>query len=254
MEKEKFPDEENMPEETEGKRPGNFLPSNEESRTKQEDLLIEAKNFFEAHKKELLESKKKGSNVVFLDFESLTKFSKILSDGILEDPEETLRIFEQAIEQSPLIDSVRIRLKNFPKFQVVKIRDIRSKHLNEMIVIEGIIRQASDVRPQVVNAKFECPSCGTIIQVLQIEKKFREPSRCSCGRKGGFKLISKEMVDTQRLVVEEAHESLSGGEQPKKINVFVKEDLVEPKMEEKTTPGSRVMAIGVLKEVAVPLA
>ena len=222
-------------------------------KNKQEDLLIEAKNFFEAHKKELLESRRKGSNVVFLDFESLIKFSKMLSDEILEDPEEALRIFEQAIEQSPLIDSVRIRLKNLPKSQTVKIRNIRSKHLNEMIVVEGIIRQASDVQPQVVNAKFECPSCGTIIQVLQIEKKFREPSRCSCGRKGGFKLISKEMVDVQRLIIEEAHESLSGGEQPKKINVFVKEDLVEPKMEEKTTPGSRVRVIGVLKEVAVTL-
>jgi replicative DNA helicase Mcm len=122
-----------------------------------------------------------------------------------------------------------------------------------MIVIEGIIRQASDVRPQVVNAKFECPSCGTVMSVLQIEKKFREPQRCSCGRRGGFKLISKEMVDTQRLVVEEAPESLSGGEQPKRINIFVKEDLVEPKMEEKTTPGSRVKVIGVLKEVPVPL-
>ena len=222
-------------------------------KNKQEDLLIEAKNFFEAHKKELLESRRKGSNVVFLDFESLIKFSKMLSDEILEDPEEALRIFEQAIEQSPLIDSVRIRLKNLPKSQTVKIRNIRSKHLNEMIVVEGIIRQASDVQPQVVNAKFECPSCGTIIQVLQIEKKFREPSRCSCGRKGGFKLISKEMVDVQILIIEEAHESLSGGEQPKKINVFVKEDLVEPKMEEKTTPGSRVRVIGVLKEVAVTL-
>ncbi len=222
-------------------------------KTKQEDLLIEAKNFFEAHKKELLESKKRGGNVIFLDFESLIKFSKILSDEILEDPEETLRIFEQAIEQSPLIDRVRIRLKNLPKSQTVKIRDIRSKHLNEMIVVEGIIRQASDVRPQVVNAKFECPSCGTIIAVLQMEKKFREPSRCSCGRKGGFKLISKEMVDTQRIVIEESPDSLSGGEQPKRINVFVKEDLVEPKMEEKTTPGSRVRAIGILKEVSVPL-
>jgi replicative DNA helicase Mcm len=67
-------------------------------------------------------------------------------------------------------------------------------------------------------------------------------------------MISKEMVDTQRLVVEESPESLSGGEQPKKINVFVKEDLVEPQMEDKTTPGSRIKVIGVLKEVPVPLA
>ena len=77
--------------------------------------------------------------------------------------------------------------------------------------------------------------------------------RCSCGRKGGFTLLSKDMVDTQRLVIEETPESLTGGEQPKRINVFVKEDLVEPKMEEKTTPGSRVKVIGVLKEVPVPL-
>ena len=33
----------------------------------------------------------------------------------------------------------------------------------------------------------------------------------------------------------------------------MKEDLVEPKMEEKTTPGSRIKVIGILKEVPVPL-
>jgi replicative DNA helicase Mcm len=122
-----------------------------------------------------------------------------------------------------------------------------------LVILDGIIRQASDVRPQVVNAKFECPSCGTVIAVLQIEKKFREPSRCSCGRRGGFRLISKDMVDTQRLVIEESPESLSGGEQPKRMNIFVKEDLVEPKMEDKTTPGAKIKVIGILKEVPVPL-
>src|SRR3989344_5253437 len=223
------------------------------NKQKQEELLIESKNFFEAYKKDLLSSKRKGSNVVILNFENLAKFSKILTDELLENPEETLRIIEQAIEQSPLVESVRIRIENSPKSQDIGIRNIRSKHLNEMISIEGIIRQSSDVRPQVVNANFECPSCGTIISVLQIEKKFREPNRCSCGRKGGFKLLSKEMVDTQRLVIEEAPESLSGGEQPKRINVFLKEDLVEPGMEERTTPGSRVRVIGILKEVPVPL-
>jgi len=222
--------------------------------SKNEDLLIEAKNFFDFHKKSLGESLRKEQNVIFLDFMVLTEFSNKLADEIIANPEDTLRIIEQAIEQSGLQDDTRVRLTNLPKIQEIKVRNIRSKHLNELVVIEGIIRQASDVRPQVVNAKFECPSCGTIISVLQIEKKFREPSRCSCGRRGGFKLISKEMVDTQRLVIEESPESLTGGEQPKRINVFVKEDLVEPKMEEKTTPGARVKIIGVLKEVPVPLA
>jgi len=219
-----------------------------------EDLVIEAKNFFDFYKKELGNSLRKGKSAVYIDFMKLSEFSKQLSEEILSNPEEILSLMEDAMEESGLVKSIRIRLFNLPKSQEMKVRNIRSKHLNELIIIEGIIRQASDVRPQVVNAKFECPSCGTIISVLQIEKKFREPTGCSCGRRGGFKQISKEMVDTQRLVVEESPESLSGGEQPKRINVFVKEDLVEPKMEEKTTPGSRIQIIGVLKEVPVPLA
>lgn len=223
-----------------------------ETKTK-ENLIIEAKNFFDFNKKELGDSLRKGNNVVYLDFLKLSEFSNTLSDEIISNPEETLSLIELAIEESGLANNVRVRLHNLPESLNLKIRNIRSRHLSELVVIEGIIRQASDVRPQVVNAKFECPSCGTIISILQIEKKFREPSRCSCGRRGGFRLMSKEMVDTQRLVIEESPESLSGGEQPKRINVFVKEDLVEPRMEEKTTPGSRIRAIGILKEVPVPL-
>jgi replicative DNA helicase Mcm len=225
-----------------------------QGKSKNEELIIEAKNFFESYKKKIGESLKKGGKVIYIDFMELSEFSNKLADEILAHPEETLRLIEISIEESGLVNNVRVRLTNLPKTQEIQVRNIRSKHLNELIVIEGIIRQASDVRPQVVNAKFECPSCGTIISVLQMEKKFREPSRCSCGRRGGFKLISKEMVDTQRLVTEEGPESLTGGEQPKRINIFVKEDLVEPKMEEKTTPGSRVKVIGILKEVPVPLA
>ena len=182
----------------------------EAEKIKKDDLIIEAKNFFEFHKKELGESIRKGNNVIYIDFIKLTEFSNVLAENLIIDPEETLAIMELAIEESGLVSNVRVRLYNLPKSQELKVRNIRSKDLDEMIIIEGIIRQASDVRPQVVNAKFECPSCGTIISVLQIEKKFREPSRCSCGRRGGFKLLSKEMVDTQRLVIEEAPESLMG--------------------------------------------
>jgi len=225
----------------------------EEVQSKSEDLIIEAKSFFDFYKKDIGDSLRKAAKVIYIDFMRLTEFSNKLSDEILGNPEEILRLLELAIEESGLVSDVRVRLYNLPKSLEIKVRNIRSKHLNELISIEGIVRQSSDVRPQVVNAKFECPSCGTVISVLQVEKKFREPSRCSCGRRGGFKLLSKEMVDTQRLVIEEVPESLSGGEQPKRINIFLKEDLVEPKMEEKTTPGSRVRVVGILKEVPVPM-
>ena len=218
-----------------------------------EELVVEAKSFFEAYKKEIGESIRKGQKVVSVDFSDLASSSPVLAEGLISSPEEILQVLEIALEETGLIKSPRIRFNNLPETQKVKIRTIRATHLNQLIFFEGLVRQASDVRPQVINAKFECPACGTVISVLQIERKFREPTRCSCGRKGQFTLLSKTMVDAQRLVIEESPESLSGGEQPRRMDIFLKEDLVEPKMEEKTTPGSKVRVLGILKEVAVPL-
>jgi len=216
---------------------------------KTEELILEARNFFEAHKKEIGKSVKEGKNIIYIGFEEITSFSPIISEMLITHPEEILQVLEVALEETGLVTNPRVRLLSLPEQYSEKIRNLRAKHLNKMMQIEGIVRQASEVRPQVINAKFECPSCGTIISVLQIESRFREPTRCSCGRKGGFKLVTKDMVDAQRIVIEESPESLVGGEQPRRISIFLKEDLVEPKMEDKTTPGSRVRVIGILKEI-----
>lgn len=218
-----------------------------------EEFLVEAKNFFQSYKKEIGKAARSSEGVVFVSFEDLAEYSPQISELLLERPEEVLTHLETALAEMDIVKNPKIRLLDLPKNNFIKIRNIRAKHLNKFIWVEGIVRQASDVRPQVVAAKFECPSCGTIISVLQLEKKFKEPSRCSCGRKGFFKLVSKQMVDAQRLVVEESPESLTGGEQPRRMNIFLKEDLVDPKMEGRTTPGAKVRVFGVLEEVSVPL-
>jgi len=220
-----------------------------------EDIVLEAKNFFDAYKKEIGEALRKDERTVRVSFDKVQEFSTVLADNILDLPEETIALMEVALEESGLLieKKPRVRIVELPKSCSVPIRAIRAKHLDKILTIEGIIRQASEVRPQVINARFECPNCGAILSVLQIERKFQEPARCSCGWKGNFKLLSKEMVDAQRLVVEESPDSLEGGEQPRRINVFLKEDLVDVKMEKRTTPGSRVKIHGVLKEIPVPL-
>jgi len=228
--------------------------SKEDKSSGQEDLLIEAKNFFNIYKKEIGASAKRGDKIVLINFENLSEHSPVLAENAILKPEETIQLLELALEESGMVSNAKVRLNSLAKTQDVYIRNIRAKHLGTMISVEGIVRQASEVRPQVVNAKFECPSCGSIISVLQLEKKFKEPSRCSCGRHGGFREISKDMVDAQRIVIEESPDSLSGGEQPKRMQSFLKEDLVDPKMEERTTPGSRVKIIGILKEVSIPTA
>ncbi len=218
----------------------------------QDEFLIDAKNFFETNRRTIGEVVKSGDKVVSVDFQELSAYSPVLSESLIERPEETIQLLEVALEELEWApNNARVRFTSISPTQELLVRNIRSKHLGKMIGIEGIVRQASEVRPRVTNAKFECPSCGTIISVLQIDKKFKEPTRCSCGRRGSFKLISKEMVDAQVLTIEEASDNLSGGEQPKRMSVFLQEDLVDPRMEIRTTPGSRVKIIGVLKEIAL---
>ena len=223
-----------------------------EKKKKREDIIQEAKNFFDAYKKELRQSADKVTKV---DFSMLAEFSPMLAESVIEFPEDTILAMEEALEEtfSNMLKNSRIRLDNLPKTSYIRVREIRAKHLDQLLWVDGIVRQASDVRPQVVNAKFECPNCGAVLSVLQIDKKFHEPTKCSCMWKGQFRLLSKEMVDVQRLVIEESPDALEGGEQPKRITVFLKEDLVEPKMEERATPGSKIKIFGVLKEVPIPL-
>jgi replicative DNA helicase Mcm len=206
------------------------------------------------YKPKLAEKIRKGEHFLEVDFSSLAKFDPEIADVILEEPEDLIRAFEISVEQmgfSEEIKNFRIRLSNLPETQKIAINEIRSKHLNKLLFFEGIVRQKSDVRPQVMSAKFECPQCGNIISTLQLDQVFKEPTRCGCGRKGKFILISKELTDAQGLVLEEAPESLTGGEQPKRMNVFLKDDLVSPFSERKTAPGSKIRVAGLVKEVPI---
>lgn len=205
------------------------------------------------YEKKLQQIIRKGEKSISFDFSELIKFDPDLSDQLLQEPEETIRASELAIDNFDLPDKypIKVRFFNLPSSQKIKIRNIRSNHLDTLIYIEGIVRQTSDVRPQVISAKFECPACGNMITVPQLEATFKEPSRCSCGRRGKFRLVTRELVDSQRVVIEEAPEALEGGEQPKRMSIFLRDDLVDPKMEKRTTPGSKVGIVGIVKEVAV---
>lgn len=214
------------------------------------------KEFLEtAYKKELNKAAKKGSKSLVIDFMDLAKFDVELSEQFLNEPYEALQNAELAMDQLELLEkkTFNIRFLNIPVSQKKPIRNIRSMDLDNLISVEGVVRQASDVRPQVISAKFECPTCGNILSILQIDQAFKEPTRCSCGRKGHFKLLKKTMMDAQRIILEESPDMLEGGSQPKRLQIFLQDDLVEPRMEQKTTPGTKVKVTGILKEIPIIL-
>ena len=217
------------------------------------DMVRRFKEFFEQHYHvQLLESIRKGDRHMQIDFRKLALADLQLSELMLDHPSESLKAAELAVREcDPNVKTFAIRTHGLPDSSFLMLRHVRSKHLGKLIHTEGIVRQKSDVRPQVTEATFECPSCGNKLSVLQLESTFKEPTRCSCGRKGKFRLASKALVDAQSISLEEAPEHLEGGEQPKRMNVFLKNDLVSPMTEKRTNPGAKIRICGVIKEIPI---
>lgn len=194
-----------------------------------------------------------GLPALIVNFRELDVFDPVLTDLIIENPKYYFELFEKAAKEIEIADEseFRIRFTNFPEDRIMKIRDIRSKHIGRLIAIDGLIRQASDVRPVATLAVYECPACGTQMEIIQNEQVMKEPSMCSCGRKGRFKMLEKKLVDTQRIVIEESTDRIGGDAQPRRLGCFLTEDLVEPRIEKKTSPGTHVCVVGIVRELPI---
>lgn len=199
---------------------------------------------------QLIQTLRKGKKSIILNFSDVSEFNHELAEELLENPSETLKAGEIAINEiEETKEPITIRISNILSLEKKKISSIRKKHLSKFICVEGIIRQISGVRPKVTSSKFECPNCGNIIQVIQLGKTIKEPHRCGCGRKGRFKQLTKELIDMQRMVVEEPIDQLEGTKQPERLNIFLEKDLVDPHLTKINAPGARVLINGVLEDV-----
>ena len=188
---------------------------------------------------------------IVIDFSKLIMFDPKLGEYVLDNPEDAFKVFELASKQlnENLPETFFIRLKNVHKYCKVPINSIRSKHINKLISVEGMVKQKSDVRAQVLSAKFECPACANILNVIQLdERTFREPTKCGCGRKGKFILLNKEEIDVFSIAVEESTDLISGGTKLCQLKVLCKGGLTSTLIERTIYQGVRIEIVGVLTE------
>ncbi len=185
-----------------------------------------------------------------VDFTDIEKFDRELSKEFLDHPGELVEAAEAALKEIDLpvekdFEQAHVRIIKVPNR--VPIRDLRSKHLARFVAIEGMIRKATEVRPRITKAAFQCLRCGHITLVEQNSFKFEEPyGGCeeeTCGKKGPFKVLIEEstFVDAQKLQVQESPENLKGGSQPQSLEVDAEDDLTGD-----VTPGDRVLINGIL--------
>ncbi len=216
-------------------------------------MLNKFEEFFRYfYEEELLKAVKKGKKSIEVDFALLDKFDPEIADELLNRPEKTLSLAQEALKNIdiPAEEELDItpRFKNLPESCFVRIRNIRSEHIGKLIWVDGIVRRASEVKPEIGVAIFQCPDCASFIEVPQKERTIKPPEICSCGRKSGFKLMDRKLFDARWIVIEEPFEIVTG-DRPGEISIFLKDDLTTPEMQRKTDPGNRVKVVGVLKEI-----
>ena len=215
------------------------------------------KKFFEeVYYSALLEQARIGKRFLKIDFGELCKFDPDLSEIMLNTPEEGITAAVIAIEQFDLPgngEKFELQIMNLPPSSKRLIYAKRANDINQLLTFEGVIRSKSKVLIRTVSARFECPSCGNPISVLQNDEKMKEPSRCGCGRKGKFRRLSKETTDVQKIELEELSENVKGTSQPQRLKVYLQGFLVDPKYEPKFNPGAKVKTVGILQELPIKL-
>jgi len=189
----------------------------------------------------------KSDRALIIDFSVLDRFDPLLADQLLEDPENLIKVLDEAAAR--IIDEmIHVRIKNLPGSRMIRIRNLRAKHLRKFLAIDATIKAASEVKPQIYEAIFECPECSAKIIVPQDTNILQRPVACECGRRGDFKIVERKMYDIRWLTGVEPFE-ITSGEQPGQIAILLKEDLTTPRMQKKTDPGSRLRISGILKEL-----
>ncbi|NHN60784.1 MULTISPECIES: minichromosome maintenance protein MCM [Halorussus] len=184
---------------------------------------------------------------LYVDWTDLYRYDADLADDFISQPEqlreyaeEALRLYDLPVDVS--LGQAHVRIENLD--EQTDIRDIRARHVNTLVSVQGIVRKATNVRPKIQEAAFECQRCGTLTYIPQSGGDFQEPHECQgCERQGPFQINfdQSEFVDSQKIRVQESPEGLRGGETPQSIDVHIEDDITG-----EVTPGDHVKVTGVL--------
>ena len=184
-------------------------------------------------------------------FPDLDRYDPEFAEELLESPDKILDAARAALLELDLpmdvyLDRAHVRIVELPRH--FKTRELRADHIGKLLAIDGLVRTATEVRPKIVSAAFQCQRCGFTFTREQTGTKFEDQNlKCqnqACDRGGPFKLILAEskFVDAQKIRVQESPEELRGGEQPQTLDVELEDDLAG-----RIFPGDRVIVNGILK-------
>lgn len=189
-----------------------------------------------------------------VDFQDLMTFDNVFVSLAVQNPIAFLNMASDALYSVLRVEdpdylstldkgSVKTRFVNYPDY--VKLRTIRAKHIGKLLEIRGIMMRASEVKPLLVQAVFQCRLCDTEIPQDQEEGRYTEPALCpTCDKKTPLKLLPQKSTfrDWQKVRIQESPDELPAGGMPRSVDVILEGDVVDI-----SRPGDFVRITGVLK-------
>jgi len=212
------------------------------------EIIKAFKDFIEDHYIQNI----KNSKFIEIDFTRLVKYKTDLADYVLDNPEESIKAIEIALnEVDEKYSGMQVLFLNLPESTKVPLNEV-SDQLGRFLTFEGYVMKPSDVFLKCRAAKFECPSCSNIINIIMPERKWVSPVKCSCGRKGKFRILNKDLIKFQTIEIQEAMDYVP--DSPRRLirkKVFISENLVRKDINEHLQPGQKVIVHGYLETESI---
>lgn len=175
-------------------------------------------------------------NVYFtVDVSAIEEFDEEIVDDLVYNPHDHMSSIQAAIDD--LVDDVseqqvECRFTNPKEHMKTKIKNLREKHIGRLLFLEGSVSKATDVRPKISTAVYDCGACDNQLRkpvpqedlpaapVQSVCSYSSQGDDHSAQKKMDLNLNDSEMSNFQRLRLEEPPKE-SGGENPKSIDVNI---------------------------------
>lgn len=192
---------------------------------------------------------------VFVKYPDIDLCNTDFAMFLLDKPDRCLKLGKQSLKSmfpptwEPEND-VNLRITELPKDAHVGVRDLRSKHLNKLVAIEGMVTKATPPKLKMTRALYRCAKCDAEQWIPQKGMYATEPLMCTnegCN-KTALRFILDEansvFSDSQKVEIQENPEGLKGGAQPERISGYIEDDIAG-----KVTPGYRITLNGIVRPV-----
>ncbi|KDQ64424.1 hypothetical protein JAAARDRAFT_187751 [Jaapia argillacea MUCL 33604] len=112
------------------------------------------------------------------------------------------------------------------------IRDLRTDKIGTLMSISGTVTRTSEVRPELLYGSFICEVCGGLVNEIEQQFKYTEPSLCpnpTCGNRIAWQLQidTSKFTDWQKVRIQENPSEIPTGSMPRSLDVILRGELVE---------------------------